>query len=63
MLLFIGVKEANAVVWYLGIVEEISKDNVAKIVHLKRSDKKGNNWIIPDEPEKLGNRRRSNSSP
>ena len=47
------VEEANSVVWYLGIVEEVGKDNSAKILHLKRSDKKGLNWIIPDEPEKL----------
>ena len=47
------VEEANTVVWYLGIVEEVGKDNRAKILLLKRSDKKGLNWIIPDEPEKL----------
>ena len=44
------VEEANSnnVVWYLGIVDEISNENVAKIIHLKRSDKKEHNWIIPD---------------
>lgn len=47
------VEEANSVVWYLGIIEEVSEDNIAKILHLKRSDKKGPNWIIPEEPEKL----------
>ena len=49
------VEQANSnnVVWYLGMVDEISNENVAKIIHLKRSDKKGHNWIIPDEPEKL----------
>ena len=47
------VEENNTVVWYLGIVEEVSSENIAKIIHLKRSDKKEHNWIIPDEPEKL----------
>ena len=46
------VEEANTFVWYLGIVQEVNR-NIAKVIHLKRSDKFGVNWIIPDEPEKL----------
>ena len=49
----VWVEEANTVVWYLSIVEKVSRDNIAKILHLKRSDKKGLNWIILDESEKL----------
>ena len=46
------VQETNTFVWYLGIVEQVKRD-IARIIHLKRSDKLGVNWIIPDDPEKL----------
>ena len=46
------VEEKNTIVWYLGIVQQ-TKGNIATILHLKRSDKIGVNWIIPDDPEKL----------
>ena len=33
------------------IVEGVG--NTVKVIHSKRSDKKGLNWVIPDEHEKL----------
>ena len=47
------IEDSNEIVWYLGIVEHLDKDNIPKVIHLKQTDKKGLSWIIPDEPEKL----------
>ena len=41
------------VVWYLGIVEKEMNDGRVQVIHLKRTDKAGQKWVIPDNPENL----------
>ena len=49
---WVQVQDSNNVVWYLGIVEDVDEHN-AHVIHLKRSDRKGQNLILPENPEKL----------
>ena len=43
------IERENEVVWYLGIVNEISENNKISIIHLKRTDKNGQHWYVPGE--------------
>ena len=38
--------------WYLGIVNDIVEDKIT-VTHLKRTDKNGQKWVIPDDAEVL----------
>ena len=44
------VENTDDVVWYLGIVDSVL-DGKINILHLKRTDKNGQKWILPDDPE------------
>ena len=37
-------------VWYLGIVDNVFENKV-NIIHMKRTDKQGLKWIVPENPE------------
>ena len=43
-----GLKD---VVWYLGIVDFVTEEKEARIMHLKRTDKKRQHWNIPEESD------------
>ena len=45
------VERENEVVWYLGIVNQISKNKNVSIMHLKRTDKNGQYWYVPGEDQ------------
>ena len=40
----------NKYVWYLGVVDGMNGEKV-KVSHLRKSDKKGLNWLFPDEAD------------
>ena len=44
------VENISDVVWYLGIVDYI-EENKVRVIHLKRTDKQGLKWILPENPE------------
>ena len=44
------IENTDDVIWYLGIVDSIENDNIS-ILHLKRTDKQGLKWILPENPE------------
>ena len=44
------IERSNEVVWYLGIVNEIENNEVS-IIHLKRTDRNGQHWYVPDKAE------------
>ena len=41
------------VVWYLGIIEAEMDDGTLQVIHLKRIDKDGQKWMLPENPERL----------
>ena len=44
------IENTDDVIWYLGIVDSIENDSIS-ILHLKRTDKQGLKWILPENPE------------
>ena len=47
------IENSNEVVWYLGIVDGETESGKVKVLHLKRTDKVGQKWLLPDDPENL----------
>ena len=45
------VDNSNDIVWYLGIVDNVLDNNKINIIHLKRTDKLGHKWVLPEHPE------------
>ena len=36
--------------WYLGVIEGVNGEKV-RVSHMKKSDRKGLNWLFPDEAD------------
>ena len=44
------IENTYDLIWYLGIVDSIENESIS-ILHLKRTDKQGLKWILPENPE------------
>ena len=47
------IENSNDVVWYLGIVDDETENGKVQVLHLKQTDKVGQKWLLPDNPENL----------
>ena len=45
------IESLKDIVWYLGIVDFVTEEKEARIIQLKRTDKKGQHWNIPEESD------------
>ena len=46
------IENSNDFIWYLGIVDSLSSNKI-NVLHLKRTDKIGLKWVLPENPEIL----------